>query len=535
MVVAAHPLAVEAGNEIVARGGSAVDAAIAVQFVLNIVEPQSSGIGGGAFLLHYDRRRQRLSTYDGRETAPRAATPERFLLPDGQPRTFGNAVFGGLSVGVPGAVRLMGEAHRAHGKLPWRELLAPALKIAREGFPISPRLHALLRGLGAEAFEATARQHYFDAGGAPHPTGHILRSPAFAETLERLAREGPDAFYAGPIAQAIVRAAKDAPNHAGDITLDDLAGYRVARRSALCVAYRQRRVCGMGPPSSGGIAVGQILKLVEPFDLGRQPLNPDALHLIAEAQKLAYADRDRYVGDPDHTTMPAGLTDPAYLKSRRTLISREAAMAKAEAGRPRDQRAMRPGVDTTREGAGTSHISIIDADGNAVAMTTTIENAFGSRIMAAGFLLNNQLTDFAFVPKDAAGQALANAVAPGKRPRSSMAPTIVLAPNGTVEIVTGSPGGSRIILYVAKTLIGIIDWRLSPQDAANLANFGSRNGPFEIETTVAGIMPGLEMSKRGHVVRHEEMTSGVHTIVRRPSGRLEAGIDPRREGMAAGR
>jgi gamma-glutamyltranspeptidase / glutathione hydrolase len=537
MVVAANPLAVDAGYDILARGGTAVDAAIAVQLVLTLVEPQSSGLGGGAFLVHYHRPTRRMTTIDGRETAPASAVPGRFLKPDGMPLAFQDAVFGGLSVGVPGVVRLMADAHQKNGRVPWRELFQPAIRLAAEGFAVSPRLSGLLTGFGADAFGPAARALYFDAEGRARPEGYVLKNPDLAATLQRLAEGGADAFYAGPIAEGIVAAIANAPRNPGDMTLADLAGYRTVERPALCKAYRTLRVCGMGPPSSGGLAINQILGLVEPLDLGRQPMSPNALHLIAEAQKLAYADRDRYVGDPDHVAIPRGLLDDGYLSTRRRLINASQAMPKAEPGVPPSLQPAqkRAGIDTTEEATGTSHISIIDAEGSAVALTTTIENAFGSRLQTGGFLLNNQLTDFAFNPRDSQGQPLQNAVAPRKRPRSSMAPTIIVDRRGNVRLVTGSPGGSRIILYVAKTIIGTIDWGLSAQTTAELANFGSRNGPFEIEISVAGIVPSLHMTKRGHTVRHEEMTSGVHMIVRTPSGRLEAGIDPRREGAARGR
>lgn len=535
MVVAANPLAVDAGYAMLAQGGSAIDAAIAVQLVLNIVEPQSSGMGGGAFLLHYARASRRLTTYDGRERAPAAARAERFFNADGTVRAFPNAVFGGLSVGVPGVVRLMATTHQAHGRLPWDALFVPAIKHAREGFAVSGRLHALLKAQGATAFEAKARELYFAPDGAPHPIGHNLKNPEFAATLDVIARQGADAFYNGPIAAAIVAAVRDAPNHHGDLTIADLANYRVAVRRPECAIYRKLRICGMGPPSSGGIAVLQTLKLIEPFDLGTEPLNAEALHVIAEAQKLAYADRDRFIGDPDFVAVPQGLLNRDYLTARRSMIRRDKVMPKAEPGNPPGAVDQRAGLDTTIESPGTSHISIIDGRGNAVAMTTTIENAFGSRILAAGFLLNNQLTDFAFNPRDSQDRPLANAIAPGKRPRSSMAPMIAVDRVGRVRIVTGSPGGSRIILYVVKTIVGIVDWKLDAQKAADLANFGSRNGPLEIEATAVGISAWRQIALKGHSVRHEEMTSGVHSIVRLKSGKLEAGIDPRREGAARGK
>jgi gamma-glutamyltranspeptidase/glutathione hydrolase len=535
MVAAANPLAVDAGLEMLDAGGSAVDAAIATQLVLNLVEPQSSGIGGGAFLLSWDQRRRQLKAYDGRETAPAAARPDRFLKPDGSPRAFEEAVFSGQSIGTPGLLRLLAMAHARHGRLPWARLFAPARRIAEEGFAVSPRLHALLAEHGAAVFEARARAYFFDPEGKPHPPGHRLTSPDLALTLAAVAGTGADAFYGGPIAEAIVAAVASAPNHAGDLALADLAGYRAKERPPVCVSYRRHRVCGMGPPSSGGLTVAAVLKLIEPFDLGRTPLNPRALHLIAEAEKLAYADRDRYIADSDFSDVPAGLLDRRYLDARRRWIDPERAKGRAEAGEPPGAAGRRAGRDETAESAGTSHISIVDRDGNTVALTTTIENAFGARVMAAGFLLNNQLTDFSFRPRDAAGRDIANRVEPGKRPRSSMAPTIVLDESGRLRAVLGSPGGSRIILYVVKALVALIDWQADAQTAADLANFGSRNGPFEIEAAMAGPLPGLHMQARGHTVVAAHMTSGLHIVARRADGTLEGGADPRREGVARGR
>lgn len=536
MVAAANPIAVDAGVAILDAGGTAVDAMIAVQLVLNLVEPQSSGIGGGAFLVHYDARRQRMQSYDGRETAPAAAKPERFLKPDGTPRAFGEAVFGGQSVGVPGIVSLLALAHRQHGRLPWAKLFDPAITIAETGFTVSSRLHKLLSDMGAGNFDPVARAYFFDDNGAPLPVGHTLKNPAFAATLKAIAAGGEAAFYSGPVAEAIVKAIAEAPHHQGDMTLADLAAYKAKERPPLCAPYRQLRVCGMGPPSSGGIAIAQMLRLLEPYNLGTLPMQPQAVHLMAEAEMLAYADRDRYVGDPDMVSVPLpGLLNPAYLATRRQWIDPLKAKPKADAGVPPGIVGQRAGLDDTVESVGTSHVSIVDARGNAVALTTTIENAFGARVMAAGFLLNNQLTDFSFQPKDKDGAPLANAVAPGKRPRSTMAPTIVLDAQGRVRHVLGSPGGSRIILYAAKTLVALIDWKLDPQLAADLANFGARNGPLEIEAGMATLLLTAQMLQRGHQVVMPEMTSGVHVITRLPNGALLGGADPRREGAARGK
>jgi gamma-glutamyltranspeptidase/glutathione hydrolase len=428
--------------------------------------------------------------------------------------------------------------HRARGKLPWGRLFEPAIRLAEAGFPVSARLNGLLAQLGPDNFEASAREYFFDMAGKPRPVGYLLANTAFATTLKAIRDGGADAFYTGAIAQALVASAAAAPNHAGDLTLADLAAYRTEQRPAACVEYRRHRICGMGPPSSGGLTVAQTLKLLEPFDLGQgldAAMNLPALHLIAEAEKLSYADRDQYIGDPATVRVPPGMLDTGYIGARSKLIDPNSAMRRPKAGRPPGVDARLFGVDATRESVGTSHVSIIDAGGNAVAMTTTIEAGFGSRVMAAGFLLNNELTDFSFVPVDRDGKPIANAVAPGKRPRSSMAPTLIFDPTGKLMAVLGSPGGSRIILYVVKTLVALIDWQLDAQAASALVNFGSRGGDFEIEDDPARPTAALvhAMRGRGHMVRSDDMTSGVHVIRVRPEG-LEGGADPRREGTSRG-
>lgn len=547
MVSAANAYAVEVGRDILRRGGSAVDAAIAVQLILNLVEPQSSGIGGGAFMVHFDAAAKSLTTYDGRETAPASAKPDRFLK-GGRPMPFREAVGSGLSVGVPGVLAAMDMAHRRHGRLPWANIFAPAITLARDGFVVSPRLSQLLSEQGASAFSPGARHYFFDRAGTPWPAGHRLANPDFARTLQTIAAGGAQAFYTGPIAGEVVRAVAESPDPKGDLALPDLAGYRAKERPAVCTAYRRRQVCGMGPPSSGGIAVGQTLALLEPFDLGRGSrggMPAHALHIIAEAEKLAYADRDRYVADSDITPVPSGLLDPAYLDGRRPLIHALTAAARAAPGTPPGLRKVAYGADETHEAAGTSHISIVDGAGNAISMTTSIETAFGSRLWAAGFLLNNQLTDFSFRPRAADGRPIANRVEPGKRPRSSMSPTIVLDERGLPEAVLGSPGGSRIILYVLKTIIALVDWGLDAQAAAALDNLGSRGSGFEFEFTPTSVLEvlaspwavrsplwhALKIKPYGHILAFDAQTSGVHVIVRRPGGMLEGGADPRREGI----
>ncbi len=535
MVSAANPYAAEAGREILRAGGSAIDAAIATQLVLNLVEPQSSGIGGGAFILYWDAATRQLKAFDGRETAPASARPDRFLV-DGQPMPFKEAVRSGLSIGVPGLVRLMQMVHERYGKLPWARLFEPAIRLAEQGFDVSPRLYFLLRWEGPNSFVPAARRYFFTDTGSAWPIGFTLQNPELAATLRRIAKEGARGFYEGPVADAIVKAVATAPIAPGGMTLKDLADYQAKERTPVCVTYRSYKICGVGPPSSGGPTVAQTLKLLEPFDLGKgksAALQPQALHLIAEAEKLAYADRNRYLGDPDFVTIPDGLLDPGYLAARRALIDPLKTMEAVKPGVPPGLKQQSFGRDATHERPGTSQISIIDDDGNALAMTTTIEGAFGSHNWAAGFLLNNELTDFSFRPTDAEGRPVANAVGPGKRPRSSMSPTIVFDAKGKVFAVLGSPGGSRIILYVVKTLIALIDWGMNAQEAADLLNFGSRGHGFEIELAGPAVWTALKVKPFGHVIAPSLMNSGTHIVVRR-GDHLEGGADWRREGVALG-
>ena len=512
MVAAAHPLAVDAGYSVLSRGGSALDAAIAVQMVLGLVEPESSGIGGGAFLLYWSEKEKALRSYDGRETAPAAARPDRFLDSEGKPVAFMEAVVGGRSVGVPGVLRMLELAHRRHGKLAWSELFQPAIAAAETGFPLSPRLHAQLEREPFLRADPSARRIFYE-GAKAKPAGALVVNLEYAGTLWHIGTRGADAFYRGGIAKDIVRAVR---SHArpGDLTEEDLAGYRALEREPLCGPYRQWRVCSMGPPSSGGVAVLQILGLLERTTFARAPPHSAAaVHLFSEAGRLAYADRAKYLGDPDFVSVPTGrLLDSRYLDRRAKLIG---------------ERSMRMALPGDTEAPGTSHISIVDAEGNVASMTTTIEATFGSRIMVRGFLLNNQLTDFDFVPGSA------NEIAPGKRPRSSMAPTIVFAPDGTVRLAVGSPGGPNIINYVAKSLVAMLDWGLDAQAALAVPNFGSRNGPTLIESgsSYEALKAGLEA--RGHSVEGNPLTSGVHAVERVPGG-WRGGADPRREGRTRG-
>ena len=536
MVVAANPLAAEAGLAMLRKGGSAVDATIATQMVLNVVEPQSSGLGGGTFFLTWDAATKTLSNFDGRETAPAAATPELFLDADGKPLPRKAAIESGLSVGVPGVLAALMLAHVQYGKLPWAELFAPAIALARDGFAVSPRLAGLLAESDPASFAPDARAYFFDAAGGPLPVGYKLTNPALADTFAAIAKDGPAAFYTGGIAHDIAAAVENDPRGAGKLTAEDLARYRAKLREPVCVTYRVYQVCGAAPPSSGAVTVGQVLALVAPFDLGTTPLAPLPVHLIVEAERLAYADRDRYLADPDFVTAPlAGLLDKSYLDQRRALINPNRAQGEVTAGTPPNTRQGVYGRDATTENAGTSHISIVDDDGNAVSMTTTVEQAFGSRLMVRGFLLNNQLTDFSFIPVDADGRPVANRVEPGKRPRSSMDPTMIFSDSDgrSLRFLLGSPGGPGIILFVLKAVVALLDWHLDPQAAAALVNFGSTGGAFLIEPDATWDSLAESMRGLGHEVERIAFTSGLAIIAVTPDG-LQGGADPRREGVALG-
>ena len=552
MAAAANPLAAEAGREMLRRGGSAIDAAIAMQAVLTLVEPQSSGIGGGALIMLWDGKNVR--TYDGRETAPAGATERLFLQADGTPMPFTRAQIGGRSVGTPGVLRALELAHKKHGRLPWAQLFEPAIKLAEQGFAISPRLHQLIASDSSLRSSPDMVAYFLNADGSPKAIGTRLKNPALAAVLQRIANEGPDALYRGVVAQEIVRKVQGHANP-GSLSLNDLKGYTAKERAPLCTDYQRWQVCGMPPPSSGGIAVAQILGTLQALEArdkhyalaplkpvktnapaGIEP-DPQAVHLISEAERLAYADRAQYVADTDFVPVPVkGLVDPSYLASRAALIG-ERSMGTAEPGTP-------PGIqvayapDRSPLRISTSQVVAVDDEGGAVSMTTTIESAFGSHLMVQGFLLNNEMTDFSFIPEEN-GQKVANRVEPGKRPRSSMAPTLIFdRQSGEFLATIGSPGGSQIIEYVAKSTIGLLDWNLDAQQAINLPNFGSRNGPTELER--GQFSPALiqALKAKGHEVNEIDMTSGTQAIVRARDAQgklsLTGGADPRREGEALG-
>jgi len=552
MAAAANPLAAEAGREMLRQGGSAIDAAIAMQAVLTLVEPQSSGIGGGAFIMLWDGKT--VHAYDGRETAPAGATERLFLKPDGTPMAFAEAQIGGRSVGTPGVLRALEMAHKKSGRLPWATLFEPAIRLSEQGFAISPRLHALIAADRYIPQSPDMAAYFLNADGTPKTTGTLLKNPALANVFKRIAKEGPDALYHGPIADEIARKVQGHGN-AGSLSLADLKGYSAKERAPLCTGYQQWTVCGMPPPSSGGIAVAQILGTLQALQArdpglaiapmkpvesttpaGLEP-TPEAVHLLAEAGRLAFADRALYVADSDFTPVPvAGLVAPNYLAQRATLIGARS-MGIAKPGTPAGiQVAYAPDRSPLR--ISTSQVVAVDDQGGAVSMTTTVEAAFGSHVMVQGFLLNNQMTDFSFIPEEH-GQPVANRVEPGKRPRSAMAPTLVFdRKSGELLATVGSPGGSQIIEYVSKSLVAMLDWNLDPQAAISLPNFGSRNGATELE---AGLFsPALKqaLKDKGHALSEIDMTSGIQAIVltRDAQGkvRLSGGADPRREGAALG-
>ncbi|MBC7163868.1 MAG: gamma-glutamyltransferase [Roseovarius sp.] len=530
MIAAAHPLAVAAGARVLRAGGTAADAAVAAQAVLGLVEPQSSGLGGGAFLVWHDAATGEITTLDGRETAPLAATPRLFLDEAGQPLGFFEAVVGGRSVGVPGTPALLAEAHGRWGRAEWAGLFDDAIRLADEGFPVSPRMASLVARDAARLARYPQTRAYFLPRGRPLNAGDLLRNPAYADTLRIFAREGARPFYRGRIAADIVARVQGAEGNPGLLSRADLAIYRVRARPAVCVPYRGHEACGMGPPSSGGVGVGQVLGLLGRYDLASLgPDSADAWRLIGDATRLAFADRGRYLADSDFVPVPVtGLLAADYLAERAALLQRSDALPEVAPGAPAFDHALNWGGAHTLAQPATSHVSIVDAYGNALAMTSSIENGFGSRLMVRGFLLNNQLTDFSFAShRD--GRPVANSVAPGKRPRSSMAPTI-LRRDGAPVLVLGSPGGSRIIPFVAKTIVAMLDWGMDPQAAVDQPHLVNRFGIYDMEQGAAPLAPDLRA--RGYDVDIRELTSGLHVI--EIGQRLKGGADPRREGLAYG-
>ncbi|MFJ4385838.1 gamma-glutamyltransferase [Pseudomonas sp. NPDC089408] len=547
MAAAANPLASEAGRAMLRAGGSAIDAAIAMQMVLTLVEPQSSGIGGGAFILYWDGKR--VQAFDGREAAPAAVTEKLFLQADGSPMPFRAAQMGGRSVGVPGVLRALKLAHEQHGKLPWGDLFAPAIELARNGFPVSARLHTLIAGDPFIARSPAMARYFLDEQGRPMAVGTLLRNPALAHTFEQIAAQGPEVFYRGEIGEAIVAEVRSHAN-AGYLSLQDLQQYQAKQREPVCGPYKAWQICGMPPPSSGGVAVLQTLGILEavqraspqrdlaalrqvthasPAGLEAPPL---AVHLVAEAERLAFADRAQYLADSDFVPVPLkALTDTGYLASRAKQVG-EYSMKRARPGQPQGANlALAPDRSPLR--ISTSHLSAVDDSGQALAMTTSVEAAFGSHLMVKGFLLNNTLTDFSFIPQ-AHGKPVANRVQPGKRPLSAMAPTLVFSrASGELVASLGSPGGSQIIGYVSKALVGLLDWQLDPQQAAGLPNFGSRNAGTEVEAGLASPALIRQLAAWGHEITPMTMTSGMQIIQRIGEG-WSGGADPRREGVALG-
>ncbi len=552
MAAAANPLAAEAGREMLRMGGSAIDAAIAMQAVLTLVEPQSSGIGGGAFILLWDGAN--VHAYDGRETAPSGATERLFLKADGTPMTFPEAQIGGRSVGTPGVLRALEMAHKKNGRLPWAKLFEPAIRLSEQGFAISARLHSLIAADRYIWQSPDMAAYFLNADGTPKATGTLLKNPALADVFKRIAKEGPEALYRGPIADEIARKVQGHRN-AGSLSRADLEGYTAKERTPLCTDYKQWKVCGMPPPSSGGVAIAQILGTLQalqardpgldiaamqpvqsPSPAGLEP-TPEAVHLLAEAGRLTFADRALYLADADFVPVPvAGLIAPDYLARRAALIG-EHSMGIARPGLPAGiQVAYTPDRSPLR--ISTSQVVAVDDLGGAVSMTTTVEAAFGAHVMVQGFLLNNQMTDFSFIPAED-GQPVANRVEPGKRPRSAMAPTLVFdRKSGELLAAVGSPGGSQIIEYVSKSLVAMLDWKLDPQAAINLPNFGSRNGATELESGLFSPALKQALKDKRHALSEIEMTSGIQAIVRTRDARgkvsLSGGADPRREGEALG-
>lgn len=533
MVATANPIATKVGYDTLKAGGSAIDALVAVQMTLGLVEPQSSGLGGGGFVVYYDATKKQLTTFDGRETAPMKATPELFQDKHGEPLKFYDAVVGGRSVGTPGTVKLMAELHKRYGRTPWADLLKPAEKMALDGFIVSPRLaNSVANSQEQLSRYPETKAYFFNLDNTPIKAGQRLHNLSYAKTLTDLGIYGPDLFYKGKLGQDIVRRVNSIADNPGVLSEEDLASYQVKERQPVCLPYKQYNICGMGPPSSGALTVGQIMGITQQFDLAKMgPESPEAWQIIGDASRLAFADRGRYMADTDYVPMPQGLLDKSYLKARAKLITPGKALATVAAGEPEWRHPIKQADDIAIEFPSTSHIVIIDKDGNAVSMTTTIENGFGSKVMTNGFLLNNELTDFSFKSYEN-GYPIANRLEPGKRPRSSMSPTIVMK-NGKPYLLVGSPGGSSIIGYVVKTLIANLEWGMDIQQAISLPNAINRFGTFELEEgTKAEALKG-PLENMGYEVSVKDLNSGAQGIEIK-SGKLYGGADPRREGLVLG-
>ena len=542
LVVSANPHATQAGRRILRAGGSAVDAAIAVQLVLTLVEPQSSGIGGGAFMLVYDAPAERaagaITAYEGRETAPAAATQDMFLGANGRPESFANVGAGGLAVGVPGALRMLELAHRDHGRLPWADLFTPAIELAERGFEVSPRLFGLLNGFKRFARADDFRRYFYDSSGEPHPVGHLLKNPEYAATLRALAAGGAEPMHTGELAVAIADKVRNNNVRPGRMTEQDLESYEAHVSPPLCTPYRAWRVCGPQLPSSGGVTTQQVLGMLAQRELPDIHVEPvQAIHLFAEANRLAFADRNLYLGDPEFVAAPvAGLLDAGYLRARASLIDPGKAMATVAPGDPLPAAAWDYAPGAASERPSTSHFSIVDRFGDAVAMTTSVQGAFGSQLMVGGFILNNQLTDFDYVPV-IGGKPVANRAEGGKRPLSSMSPTMLLDERGRLRLLVGSPGGTRIIGFVAQTIVGVVDWKLDVQQAVSAPHFLAEEGPIEIEEGTALAAHEEALEALGHNVAVNDLNSGLHAIAIEYTRRgrvLLSGVDPRREGVALG-
>ena len=530
MAASANPLATEAGYEVLKQGGSAIDAMIAMQTTLSLVEPQSSGLGGGAFLVYWDNQAKKLTTFDARETAPKAATPALFLDKAGKPLEFMQAVVGGRSVGTPGVPKLMEDVHKRYGKLPWAGLFDYPLRLAEQGFAVSPRMAASIAQNEQYLRRYPATAAYFLPQGRPLAAGAVLKNPEFARSVRLLARSGSAPFYHGAPAQNMVNTVAAAADNPDRLAMADFKTYRVIERAPVCQAYREYEICGMGAPSSGGLALGQIFGILQHHNLsGGNPNDINSWRWLGEASRVAFADRGYYVADPDFVRVPARqMLSPNYLQQRADAIAAtDAAAAEIKPGSFSPNMAFGRAVELPS----TSHLVIVDAAGNVVSMTTSIENAFGSTLMANGYLLNNELTDFSFEPEQN-GQTVANRVEGGKRPRSSMAPTIVLK-NGAPYLAVGSPGGSRIIGYVAKTLVAHLDWGMDIQQAIDLPNMLNRGSAYELEQHTAAAAKAGTLERMGYPVQVRDLNSGVQGIVIQPQG-LQGGADPRREGKVMG-